>query len=106
MDNDIPHAGGGNAQIAHQYDTYNIINDDPDLADLDDIDYDSVVIQDARRVNVTEVRLEGNTLVPVTKTDSAKPSKTYVGQSCSIMTNMNEAYDNVKKWVGAQPISN
>lgn len=72
------HAGGANGQFAHNGITTDINNDDPDLADLDGIEYDSIIIRDARIVHVTEVRMEGTTLVPVKKDNTSQSGQMYV----------------------------
>lgn len=60
--------------------TSDIINHDPDLEDLDGVDYDSLIIHDARIVGVTQVRMEGMTLVPVKEADTDQTSSLkYVG---------------------------
>ena len=68
-----PHAAGNpanNAQVAQLLDNTEIFAEDPDLADLDELDdYDSAVrtAQLAQAVSPMRFRVEGNALVPVGK---------------------------------------
>ena len=85
-DGAIPlHAGGANnnAPFAHSTSLNDMVEYDSDLEDLDDIDYDAIVVKDARMVRVLELRPEGNKLVLVEKGRNAEagPSHSYVEQS-------------------------
>lgn len=76
------YAGGAdNAPFAHNDNTYTL-DEDRDLDDLDGVEYDAIVVKDARIVHLTEVRLEGNKLVPVNRDENlnaeAGPSRSYV----------------------------
>ena len=66
-----PYAGGtDNTPFVHQINHNHTLDEDPDLADLDGVDYDAIVVKDARIVHLTEVRLEGHTLVPLKRDEN------------------------------------